>query len=225
MKSIEEKKADYNLFTDIQMGKYLKSVNKSEFSSDAEAKLVLDHVLKAYNQFVAADTLRLDNLNSKAKAKWFNSIDIDFQHNVSDVMSDYDDNFDEEYENVSEFFAERFPFLPERAVSVLLFVGPAIEAYGLPFERFQELMLGDDECTEIEEDILLWAFDLTMGVMGSVFERSKAKKEKYYNQALAVAKEELSEREAEKVVKAIASAIRDFEKLPDIQKSDEKKKR
>jgi hypothetical protein len=75
----EEIKADYHLFINIQMGKYLSSKNKSEFSSDEEAIMVMGKIVEAYNQKIASDHLRLDNLNEAAKTSWFNSSgSIDF---------------------------------------------------------------------------------------------------------------------------------------------------
>jgi hypothetical protein len=214
---------DYHLFIDIQMGKYLKSVRRSEFSGDAEAKLVLNKIIEAYNSKIAGDHLRLDNLNRQAKAAWFNSIEIDFKHVVSDMISEFEETFDDEFEKVTEQFYERFPFLPEGSMVVLIFVGPALEAYGLPFERFKALLLGEDECTEIEEDILLWAFDLTMSVMGSVFEYNKKTGEKFFNEALRIAQEELSREDSLMVVKKIEATIKDFEKESDREKIQKKK--
>ncbi len=206
MKSIEEIKADYHLFIDIQMGKYLKNVNKSEFSNDSEAKLVLDKIVEAYNQKVASDHLRLDNLNNAAKTAWFNSIELDFRKEVTKAISEFEAVFENEFEKVTEHFYDIFPFLPDGSMEVLIFVGPALEAYGLPFERFKDLILGEPP-TEIEEDIITWAFEVTFNVMGSLVERGKAKRKKILDDAIKIAGEELDKETAINVVQEICNAI------------------
>ncbi len=67
MKSIDKVKQDYHLFIDIQMSKYFKSQKKETFDNDAEAKIVLDEIVKAYNDIVASEHLKLDNLNTALK--------------------------------------------------------------------------------------------------------------------------------------------------------------
>ena len=44
-KLIDEIRADYHLFFDIQIGKYLKQVNKGEFDTQAEAKRIINKLL------------------------------------------------------------------------------------------------------------------------------------------------------------------------------------
>ena len=46
MKSIDQIKADYNLFIDIQIAKYLKTVDKDSFSNDREARTVIEKLSK-----------------------------------------------------------------------------------------------------------------------------------------------------------------------------------
>jgi len=77
-KSIEKIKADYHLFIDIQVAKYLKSVKQSEFQTEQEAQNILGKVIKAYNRIIAPEHERLDNSTNEAKASWFNSIQIDY---------------------------------------------------------------------------------------------------------------------------------------------------
>ncbi len=225
MKSIEEIKADYNLFLDIQINKYLTNLNRTEFENIDEANLILKKIADAYDNKIASDHLRLNNLNKDAKINWFNSVHIDFTAPDNDLLFEPEDFTEEEMLRINDYFYERFPFLPEGSSAVLLFVGPALEAYGLPFERFQELMLGDDYCTEIEEDILTWAFELTLLVMGSVFERSKKKRENFYKEAVLIAEEELARKDAIKVVNEIASGIKNMQKEFDRFEQGNKKKK
>ncbi len=204
MKSIEEIKADYQLFIDIQLGKYLKQTGKSEFSNHEEAGFVMNKIGEAYNKEVAAEHLRLDNLNKEAKTTWFNSIEIDFNEKENDY-SEFIEIVNSDFEKISEGLADTFPFLPEGALTVLIFSGPALGAYGLPFERFKKLLIGEDEPTEIEEDALQWAFDMSLAVMGSVVEVSKAKRKQCLIDAVQIAAEELDEELAIEVVGEIAA--------------------
>lgn len=85
-KSVEEIKADYNLFINIQMGKYFKLMNKAEFDSDEEAKRVLGKIVDEYNNSIAGEHARLDQSDLTAKTFWFNSVNIDFEK-VTDLKS------------------------------------------------------------------------------------------------------------------------------------------
>lgn len=87
MKSDKEIIKDYHLFLDVQTGKYLKSANKTDFSNDAEARRVIGQIVNVYNQQVAPDCLQLDNPNDSAKIAWFNSIEVDFDEEIDEVMS------------------------------------------------------------------------------------------------------------------------------------------
>jgi hypothetical protein len=212
MKSIEEIKADYHLFIDIQMGKYLKGANKSEFTDKFEANLVLGKIVEAYNNKIASDHRRLDNSDTQAKAAWFNSIEIDFKKPVSRKSTGGKESLRSSPEEISGDLSGRFPFLPPGSTGILLFIPPALEAYGLPFERFKSLLLGKAECTEIEEDIMLWAVGIAANVMGSVLERSSKVRAKFYRQALKIAEERLGRTESAAVVKKIGASVRDREK-------------
>jgi hypothetical protein len=81
-KSIEEIKNDYHLFIDIQMGKFLKSVNQSEFHSEKEAQNILGKIIEVYNNLIAPEHDRLDNSTVEAKTVWFNSVEINFSNST-----------------------------------------------------------------------------------------------------------------------------------------------
>jgi len=51
---IEKIKADYHLFVDVQMEKYLKKNKKTEFSSEHEAQLVIAKIIETYNTTIAS---------------------------------------------------------------------------------------------------------------------------------------------------------------------------
>lgn len=74
--SIEQIHADYHLFINIQMEKYLKSVGRGEFNTKDEAHAVIKLIIDAYNNKIAAEHLRLDLSTAKEKEAWFNSVEI-----------------------------------------------------------------------------------------------------------------------------------------------------
>lgn len=225
MRTLKEIKEDYNLFIDIQINKYLKSVNKTEFSDEHEATLVLRNIFFSYDVDVADEHLKLTNLTREAKEKWFSSIEVDFYEDFNDEILEYEDSYDDELGEETEYFYERFPFLPDGSIVALLFVGPALEAYGMPFERFNTLLRGEDECTEIEENILFWAFDLTLTVIESVFEKNKKRKEKALNEAFDIAQEELNKEDSRRVIDAIEKSVKEFERALNKEEQKNKKKK
>jgi hypothetical protein len=221
-KSIEEIKNDYHLFIDIQMGKYLKSVNQSEFQSEKEAQNILSKIIEAYNNLIATEHDRLDNSTTEAKAAWFNSVEIDFSNFTPSANHEQDikDTF-RAMENVVASYDEMFPFLPKGAVLFLLLAGPALEAYGYSIERYKKLLDGEKP-TEIEKKILQWAYDVTAILSVACQEKKASAKDKYFLKSLQIAKLELDDDTARRVVAEIYTNIKEhFAEL----KTDENKKR
>ena len=226
MKSIEQIKQDYNSFIDIQTGKYFKLADKSAFDNDAEAKLVLDEIVKVYNENVASEHLKLDNLNAQAKNKWFSEIDIDFKKLLNE-MNEYEEEFNAQLDEVSNQFDKIFNFLPNGSMNVVIFSGPALDAFGLPLERFEALVKGEKP-TEVEKDLIEWAFEVTLNIMDAYFSKSKSKKRNALKEAEILAEEYLDPVQSENVVKTIlrniTDAFGDFAKKPKpINRSDKKK--
>ncbi|MBU0558913.1 MAG: hypothetical protein KJ799_10565 [Bacteroidetes bacterium] len=200
-KSINEIRVDNNLFVDIQMGKYLKKFSKSDFDSEREAQMVTGKIIASWNGEICHEHERLDNSSLESKTAWFNSVEIDF---------DKDDSFDESTGDMEKEMIERFDdvfyFLPKYAIMFLLFAGPAFEAYEYPIERFSELADGE-EPTEIEEELLIWAYDIAFNVMGAFFKKKKFEKEHLLDEAYEIAIEELDPETASEVVLEIYSNI------------------
>ncbi len=225
----EKIKADYHLFIDIQMGKYLSSKNKSEFSSEEEANMVMGKIVKAYNQKIASDHLRLDNLNEASKASWFNSVEINFDTPVDSFQPvKGSSDIKKATKEFISFYNKLFPFLPEGAIIYLLNTGPALEAYGYPLERFKKIIDGE-EPTEIEEDLLLWAYDIAFGVAQAYLEKDKVKKANFLSVSYAIANEELDEKTALNVVSQIYAAYEEsfsmFERKEQKPKTKKKKRK
>jgi len=212
MKTIEDVKKDYHHFIDIQMEKYFKLTGKKSFESEQEAKLVLDEIVICYNDKVASERLKLDNLNPIAKKNWFKSIEI----NYSKIISNQDDSFkdfDISIEEVSKNFNNIFDYLPKDSISVFIFCSPALEAFGMPFNRFQEIVEGAEQA-EIEKEAIDWAFEVTVFTMDSALARSKTKKKKSYAMAVEAARDFLELEQAEAVVKNIYNNIAEDLEIP-----------
>ncbi|MCF7859522.1 MAG: hypothetical protein K9N07_09430 [Candidatus Cloacimonetes bacterium] len=210
-KSIEEIKADYHLFIDIQMGKYFKQSNKECFDNDDEANLILGKIVQIWNSKIADNHARLDNSDLSSKSAWFNSVEIDFSNKEFDLPEDaeltdiYDDIPLKDLKKI-DALDEIFYFLPKGAFNLLIFAGPALEAYEYPFERFKELLNGEKP-TEIEEDILKWAFDLVVEILNGFFYPEDL--EHHFFEAVSIAEEELEQKLAVEVVSKILTAIED----------------
>jgi hypothetical protein len=82
-RKLEDIQKDYRLFLDIQMGKYYRKVNRTEFKSEDEAKTVINAVIGAWNKLIAPQKDKHDNLDDAGVVSWFNSIEIDFEKNES----------------------------------------------------------------------------------------------------------------------------------------------
>jgi len=224
-KSIEEIKNDYHLFIDIQMGKFLKSANQSEFQSEKEAQNILGKIIEAYNNLIAPEHNRLDASTPEAKTSWFNSVEIDFFSLTQPVTNEPDvkETF-RAMENVITSYDEMFPFLPKGAVLFLLFAGPALEAYGYSLERFKKLLDGEKP-TDIEKNILQWAYDVTALLSIAYKEKKASSKDKYYFESLQIAKLELDENIARRVIAEIYTNIKEhFADLKTNQNKKPKKK-
>lgn len=223
-KSIEEIKADYHLFIDIQMGKYLKSVNRGEFNSDAEAKNVLDKIIETYNKLISPEHDRLDNSITEAKASWFNSIQIDYPSpaSVSHTIN-YKNKLQETSLEAIELYDELFSFLPPGNFVFLLLAVPALEAYGYPFQRLSKLLDGETP-SAIEKDILRWAYTITLYLMSAFIEKKETDKKKALSYAIEIVNKELDEISTQKVISEINANIKEHFAFAKKRKANKKKK-
>ena len=189
---MDKTRADYHLFIDIQMGKYLKQVRRTEFKSEIEAKTVIGKIIESYNKFIAPENDRLDNSGNEAKTAWFNSVEAEFG-DIDKEIDSFGRKFNIEFNKAMDYYDNLFPFLPEKSMTVLIFAGPALEAYGLPLKRFTALLNGD-KITEIEKGILLWAYNLSSMTMAGFRQKTKKIRDKFLQEALEIAMEELEEK-------------------------------
>jgi len=212
-KTIEEIRADYHLFIDIQMGKYLKQVKRESFQSKDEAQKVLGKIIDAYNNKVAAQHERLDNSSLEAKVAWFNFIEINFDDAAagSSFLFDDEEEISGSSDDSMEHFDNLFPFLPKRSVIFLTYASPAFEAFGYPLEKLNKLMDGQRPTVK-EKELLVWAYDIAFGVMGFHIEKDTAIKEMILKKTVKIARKKLKANTAQKVVEKILADIEDNDK-------------
>lgn len=206
------------------MAKYLKSVNRGEFNSDAEAKNILDKIIETYNKLIAPEHNRLDDSTTEAKAAWFNSIEIDFSSQSSITDSEtYKSKINQISLEMLKYYDDNvFPYLPPGAVKFLLLAGPALDAYGYPFERFKKLMLGEKP-TDIEKGILRWAYTITLYLLAGYMEKSLADRKRFLLDATLEANKELDENTTKKVITEIYDNI--DEHFAFLEKNENKKRK
>jgi len=194
---------NYKLFQKIQINKYLKTFNKTDFSDTIERFHVLQ---KIRNKFQTSVISEIDRFKAELEKKeFFKSINIDF----------YSEQIDEETENRLEITLREihntlstiFPFISNDKLFLYPFIGLPLEAYGLPFERFRKIIMGKTELAEIEKDMFIWAFDLADNVMKILTSRKKSEREKALFQAMNVAKKELDEKKSAEIIYKIISQI------------------
>jgi len=109
---------------------------------------------------------------------------------------------------VSKEFDERFSYLPKGSMPIFVFSGPALEAFGLSIERFEALIRGE-KATEVEKDLIEWAFEVTLNVIDAFFSKSKKIKRNKLSYAIGIALEFLDHDTSEKVVQDIFHNISD----------------
>lgn len=223
-KSIDEIKADYHLFIDIQTGKYLKSKNKTTFDNETETKQIMRKIIEAYNDKIASDHFRLDNLDKTAKISWFNSVEIDFHATeIQSVIPEGSSDLNILTSKLLSHFNELFPFLPDASILHLMNATPALKAIGYPVERFVELLDGK-EPSIIEVEILEWAYEVAFETADSFLEKDEFTKDKKLFWAIRKAEKKLDEDTAAEVVSHIYNKIaEDFSAGKPIKRKSKRK--
>ena len=133
-KTIEEVKEDYHLFIDIQMGKYFRKKNITEFETENEAKFVLGQIISAWNKNVASNHEKHDSFDKSGIVSWFNSIEIEF-----DNMSE------QESKTSNEFTIQKNDYIPgkvsDKELDLIPYCYTVLNAIGYKFERMREIPL------------------------------------------------------------------------------------
>ena len=204
---MEKIKEDYHLFIDVQIGKYFKQTGKNEFSSEGEVKTVLAKIIEVYNNLIAPEHERLHHSTTEAKTAWFNTIHVNFSNTKY--------NYEKSQYTVENVIVNllspndmMLSFLPKDASLIMMFAGPALDAYGLPFERFQSLAAGA-EITANEKRMFRWVFDLTKCVSVAYSTRGKKLKEQFMAHAVRIAQQELNPESSAEVVSKIYQIIKE----------------
>jgi hypothetical protein len=210
-KSIEEIKADYHLFVDIQMGKYFKLKNKSEFSNEEEAKKILGAIVEAYNKNIAANHVRLDNSDKTAKVSWFNSIEIDFESDKRNQKSNKKKELSEEkYERAPEAIIDK-------ELDLIPYCYTVLSTLGYKFERMREIISGEQP-SEIESELIQWSFKIVRLVNKAVHIKSASKAVDILDEAYYLLLEKMDKPDAKRTL----SNLHDFI-LSDFNKKKRKK--
>lgn len=186
-KSIEEIKADYHLFLDIQMGKYLRINNRNEFETNDEAKKIIGQIIKTWNNKIADQKEKLDRLDKAAKTGWFNSIEIDFNQveaeQMGPVITGSSINPIGPLDKTSrELLNYQLDLMP--------FCWIVLEPLGYKYERMREILSGIDS-TEIEIELFRWSLEIVNIVNKAVKVKSAIKAEEIMDAAYDLACEKL----------------------------------
>jgi hypothetical protein len=195
-KSIEEIKADYHLFIDVQMGKYLGQNNKDEFDSNAEAKDIIGKILTTWNNKIASEKEKLDTLDVAAKTGWFNSIEIQFLQDKTEKQSSGKPGNIEPSTGVMN---KIFPGLSDRELDLIPFCWALLEPLGYKYERMREIIAGSVPA-EIEIQLLRWSHEIVSIVNKAVHAKSESKTEELMDIAYYRACERLENKDAKEII-------------------------
>ncbi len=191
-KIIEEVKVDYHLFIDIQMGKYFIKNNKKEFDTENEAKVVLSQIIAAWNKYVAAKNQKYDSLDKAGTAAWFNSIEIDFEKDISvkNILSK--DSAAKEKESIPELVSDK-------ELDLIPYCYTVLNAMGYKFERMKEIIAGAQP-SELESELIQWSFKIVRLVNKAVHTRSANKAEDILDEAYYMLLEKMDKPDARKTL-------------------------
>lgn len=209
MKSIKQIQDDLHLFIEIQVSKYLVNAGKSQFNDENELAQTAEIIMKAYNEKIASDHLRLDNLSPDSKVKWFESVEIDWSLLQDEPDSeDMDDDLlpedEEEVEEMRRWFYKHFPSLPDNSFEIFFTSLPALKKAGIPSEKLVEILHGRKP-NRYEEDMFYWGLALTSQIIYSQQVKGKAARIKAARKAMEIASQSLSKEDAEDVINEMKS--------------------
>jgi hypothetical protein len=209
MKPINLILKDLDLFISIQVDKYLQSTGKKEFSDEREIQSVMPLIIDNYNDRIAPEKLRLDNLNDTAKKKWFSSIEIDWSAKAEILkISDPGDN-DPLYQEMNDLFDKTFDFLPAGSMSLMIFSGAALDAVNFPLERYESFLEGISKPSNEEKEIILWAFEVTVSLVAAESEQYSSQKKEFFQRGVAILQEYLNKKESIKIANKMTRSIKD----------------
>jgi hypothetical protein len=195
-KSIEEMKADYHLFIDIQMGKYLRQNNKDEFDSHAEAKDIIGKILTTWNSKIAVEKEKLDTLDVAAKAGWFNSIEI---HYLQDKTEKQSSEKPGNIEPSTGVMNKIFPGISNSELDLIPFCWALLEPLGYKYERMREIIAGSVPA-EIEIQLFRWSHEIVSIVNKAVHAKLESKAKDFMDTAYYRACERLENKDAKDII-------------------------
>jgi hypothetical protein len=204
-KTIEEVKEDYHLFIDIQMGKYFRQKNITEFETENEAKLVLGQIISAWNNYVASNHEKHDSLDKSGIVSWFNSIEIEF-----DNMSE------QESKTSNKFPIQKNDYIPgkvsDKELDLIPYCYTVLNAIGYKFERMREIISGAQP-SELESELIQWSFKIVILTNKAVHTKSAGKAEDILDEAYYMLLEKMDKPEAKKALMNLhGHLLKDFKK-------------
>lgn len=208
-KLIDEIRADYHLFFDIQIGKYLKQVNKGEFDTQAEAKRIINKIINIWNEKISVEKEKLDTLDKAAKAGWFNSIEIDF---INTNIDKYRRVIPAKIKPSNEIMGKVLPGLTDSELNLVPFCWTLLEPHGYKYERMRDIIAGS-EPLEIEIELIRWAYKIVNTIDKALRAKSVYKAEELINAAYKMACEKLKKETARiAVIKVQGDLTREMKK-------------
>ena len=204
-KTIEEVKEDYHLFIDIQMGKYFRKKNITEFETENEAKFVLGQIISAWNKNVASNHEKHDSFDKSGIVSWFNSIEIEF-----DNMSE------QESKTSNEFTIQKNDYIPgkvsDKELDLIPYCYTVLNAIGYKFERMREIISGAQP-SELESELIQWSFKIVRLTNKAVHTKSAGKAEDILDEAYYMLLEKMDKPEAKKALMNLhGHLLKDFKK-------------
>ncbi len=206
---------NFPLFQKIQTIKYFKSIKRKSFETKEEAEAVIGIITNCWNYQVAPNP-KLDSLTGKKIENWFKSIEIDFsklptnkllrKEKTGSVKKTKGAKKKSKAEMEFEKISSMLPFLPPQGIAILPFTLPAILTAGISESRFIEI-INKGNYDDDEEEIILWAFDLTSTILISISSKIKKEMNKFKKEANNIALELLEPGIADMVISSIQQAL------------------
>ena len=206
--AVTEGMNDVHHFQNIQLKKYLKLSGKKELSSLKEGERVIQLIIEKWNNDIVPQKNKLDTYTAKEKTKWFNSVEIDFSKDLTNLyQQEFDSEELDEYEN--EFYSI-YDGLSEEEILMLPFTHPLLIAMDMSPKRIDALFMKETEPTDYEVDVLDWALTIVGDLFETLLTKDNELKEELLDEAFAMATAELDDDFASRVISDPTNVIKNF---------------
>jgi tetratricopeptide (TPR) repeat protein len=218
-------------FTNIHKEQYFAQQGISDFDSAAEMQQVVGAIQHAWNEYIAPRGDETDAMTAAEKTALFRSVSVDFTQSFTTPLKTWKPPLpeellpltDDEWEMMREF-DEAFPYLPLSSGVLLPFAAPALLAAGFREPRIEAIISGATP-TEEEEEILLWAIDMTSVILEALECQGTPEEIAILKEAIDIAEEVLLPQVATLVVGHVRKTLELGFTLPPDTKQKRKRKR